>query len=100
MPHGNPALEEPDRKALEEELDRELEQTFPGSDPLKVTRSSPRTQITSTPHLDEPKPDVDRDLLRVLMSTTGNRPSRSAGAATQASSPQDEPYVGRSDWND
>jgi hypothetical protein len=34
------------RKAVEEELDRELEQTFPGSDPPKITRSPPETQIT------------------------------------------------------
>jgi hypothetical protein len=43
------------RKAVEEELDRELEQTFPASDPPKVTRSSPRSQITPKPNVrDEP----------------------------------------------
>jgi hypothetical protein len=50
------------RERVEDELDRELEQTFPGSDPLKVTRSSPRTQITPKPHLPEPhspKPDLE-----------------------------------------
>jgi hypothetical protein len=33
-------------KAVEDELDRELEQTFPASDAPKVTRSAPETQIT------------------------------------------------------
>jgi hypothetical protein len=29
------------RRDVEDELDRELEQTFPASDPLKITRSAP-----------------------------------------------------------
>jgi hypothetical protein len=45
--------EQRERQALEEELDRELEQTFPASDPPKVTRSSPRTQITPKPHIED-----------------------------------------------
>ena len=49
MPDEKPTREQ--RERVEDELDRELEQTFPGSDPLKVTRSSPRTQITPKPHL-------------------------------------------------
>jgi hypothetical protein len=42
-----------ERQALEEELDRELEQTFPASDPPKITRSSPRTQITPKPQIED-----------------------------------------------
>jgi hypothetical protein len=30
---------------VEDDLDRELEQTFPASDPLKVTRSDPGSQF-------------------------------------------------------
>ena len=62
MPDEKPTREQ--RERVEDELDRELEQTFPGSDPLKVTRSSPRTQITPKPHLPAPhasKPDSERD---------------------------------------
>ena len=62
MPDDKPTREQ--RERVEEELDRELEQTFPGSDPLKVTRSSPRTRITPKPHLADPrspKPDLEPD---------------------------------------
>jgi hypothetical protein len=45
--------EQRERKALEDELDRELEQTFPASDPPKVTRSSPDLQITPKPHVED-----------------------------------------------
>jgi hypothetical protein len=37
------------RRKLEAELDRELEGTFPASDPLKVTRSKPERRITPRP---------------------------------------------------
>lgn len=32
--------------AIDAELDEELEQSFPASDPPKLTRSDPETQIT------------------------------------------------------
>jgi hypothetical protein len=51
--------EQRERKAIEDELDRELEQTFPASDPPKVTRSSPDRQITPKPHADD-EPDGAR----------------------------------------
>ena len=38
--------EQREREKIEDELDRELEQTFPGSDPLNITRSIPGRQIT------------------------------------------------------
>jgi hypothetical protein len=38
--------EQREREKIEDELDRELEQTFPGSDPPKITRSIPGSQIT------------------------------------------------------
>src|SRR3954454_18283182 len=38
--------EQREREKIEDELDRELEQTFPGSDPLNITRSIPGSQIT------------------------------------------------------
>lgn len=47
----------PDREKLEQDLDRELEQTFPASDPPKITRSVPATQITSDAETDNPEKD-------------------------------------------
>jgi hypothetical protein len=38
---------DPEREKLDAELDRELEQTFPASDPPKVTRGPTRAQFTS-----------------------------------------------------
>ena len=59
MPQEKPTRERRERKAIEEELDRELEQTFPASDPLKVTRSSPDSQITPKPHVEVDKSEED-----------------------------------------
>lgn len=42
-------LRKQDQRRIDNELDRELEQSFPASDPPKITRSDPETQIT--PHL-------------------------------------------------
>ena len=53
MPERKSTREQDERKAIEDELDRELEQTFPASDAPKVTRSPPRTRIT--PKLAAPK---------------------------------------------
>lgn len=53
MPEDTRRREQRDREAVEEELDRQLEQTFPASDPLKVTRSSPGSQITPKPHVED-----------------------------------------------
>lgn len=44
--------EEREKRELEEALDLQLEQSFPASDPPKVTRSVPATQTT-------PKSDTD-----------------------------------------
>jgi len=38
-----------ERRELDDELSRQLEQTFPASDPPKITRSSPGTRITPRP---------------------------------------------------
>jgi hypothetical protein len=51
MPNKNEARRRRERQALDDELDRQLEQTFPGSDPPKVTRSAPATQITPKPRI-------------------------------------------------
>ena len=59
MPKEKPSREQREREALEEELDRELEQTFPASDPPKITRSSPLSQITPKPQVEENKPEGD-----------------------------------------
>lgn len=49
MPRKNKTREEREKRELDKELDRQLEQTFPASDPPKVTRSTPLTQITPNP---------------------------------------------------
>ena len=49
--------DESDRQTVEDELDRELEDTFPASDPPKITRSPPKTQITPKPHSRDPSED-------------------------------------------
>jgi hypothetical protein len=49
MPKKAETREERAKRELDEELDRQLEQTFPASDPPKVTRSAPATQVTPKP---------------------------------------------------
>ena len=51
MPEEKERLEQRDRQKVEDELDLELEQTFPASDPPKITRSAPKGQITPKPSL-------------------------------------------------
>jgi hypothetical protein len=50
-----------EQEALDRELDQELAETFPASDPPKITRSSPRTQITPDRHHTEPQDDEAAD---------------------------------------
>ncbi len=53
---------ETEREALDKELDFELEGTFPASDPPKITRSSPSSQITPDRHReDEPDSEDARE---------------------------------------
>lgn len=42
MPRESETREQREKRELDEELDRQLEQTFPASDPPKITRSRPR----------------------------------------------------------
>lgn len=53
MPKEKMTREQRERKAVDDELDRQLDQTFPASDPPKVTRSSPDGQITPKPHVED-----------------------------------------------
>ena len=53
MPEKRETREQSDKRELEDQLDRQLEETFPASDPLKVTRSSPASQITPKPNTDD-----------------------------------------------
>jgi hypothetical protein len=53
MPDEKKTRKRSTREDVEDELDRQLEQTFPASDPPKITRSAPRGQVT-------PKPIGDR----------------------------------------
>jgi hypothetical protein len=41
MPKKAETPQEREKRKLDEELDRQLDQTFPASDPLKVTRGAP-----------------------------------------------------------
>ena len=41
--------EQREKRELDNELNRQLEETFPASDPPKITRSNPATQITPRP---------------------------------------------------
>ena len=45
--------EQREKQELEDELNRQLEETFPASDPPKVTRSRPASQITPRPETDD-----------------------------------------------
>lgn len=49
MPKNKETREQREKREIDEELSRQLEETFPASDPLKVTRSNPATQITPRP---------------------------------------------------
>ena len=42
MPKEQETPEQREKRELDEELDRQLEQTFPASDPPKITRGTPR----------------------------------------------------------
>ena len=53
MPEKREAREQSGQREIEDQLDRQLEETFPASDPLKVTRSSPASQITPKPNTDD-----------------------------------------------
>jgi hypothetical protein len=46
MPKQKNADTQREKQELDDELNRQLEETFPASDPPKVTRSSPASQIT------------------------------------------------------
>ena len=46
MPNKKETREQREKRELDDELDRQLEQSFPASDPPKLTRSRPVTQIT------------------------------------------------------
>jgi hypothetical protein len=47
------------QRELDEELDWQLEQSFPASDPPKVTRSAPATQFTPKPSANEEEQETD-----------------------------------------
>jgi hypothetical protein len=55
MPKENVTREQREKREVDDELNRQLEGTFPASDPPKVTRSIPATQITPKPHTGEEK---------------------------------------------
>ena len=59
MPKKKETREEREKRELDAELDRQLEGTFPASDPPKVTRSSPATQVTPKPRIDDKEKGTD-----------------------------------------
>lgn len=44
MPKQDETSKQREKRELDEELDRQLQQTFPASDPLKITRGSTKPQ--------------------------------------------------------
>ena len=62
-----------EKERLDDELDRELEQTFPGSDPPNVTRGAPRAQFTSA---DDKKGRVEdgREITPPVMEVSDQEP--------------------------
>jgi hypothetical protein len=56
------------RSEIEAELDRELEQSFPASDPPQITRGDPDAEITP-----KPRPAHERPPGRPRPSETGGR---------------------------
>jgi hypothetical protein len=53
MPKQAETREERRKRELDDELDRQLDQTFPASDPPKVTRGTPTSQVTPMPSGDD-----------------------------------------------
>ena len=49
MPNEQETREQREKRELDDELNRQLEETFPASDPPKITRSNPASQITPRP---------------------------------------------------
>jgi hypothetical protein len=47
-----------EKRRLDEELDRQLEDTFPASDPLTITRSLPKRRVQK-PHTDNGREEDD-----------------------------------------
>jgi hypothetical protein len=52
------AREQPSRDEIDLELDRELEATFPASDPLKITRRKPQKTAMPKRKSARPKPQT------------------------------------------
>jgi hypothetical protein len=52
MPKEKETPAQREKRELDEELDRQLEQTFPASDPPKITLSVPVKQTTPKSHMD------------------------------------------------
>jgi hypothetical protein len=53
MPKERETREQREKRELDEQLDRELEQTFPASDPPKITRSVRAKPIDSKQQPDD-----------------------------------------------
>ena len=49
MPKHKVTRKERGKRKLDNELSRQLEETFPASDPPRITRSNPASQITPRP---------------------------------------------------
>jgi hypothetical protein len=57
MPKKKETREQRQHQDLDEQLNRELEQTFPASDPLTITRSSPDSQMAPFRNVEDKKTD-------------------------------------------
>jgi hypothetical protein len=61
MPAEQAVREQREKQKLDEALDRELEQTFPASDPPTITRSAPERRTTPNPRADDEQQHRKRD---------------------------------------
>jgi hypothetical protein len=53
MPNEKETRAQREKRKLDEQLDRELEQSFPASDSPTITRHAPDAQITPKPQSDK-----------------------------------------------
>jgi hypothetical protein len=58
MPKETDTQKQHEKRKLDEELDRQLEQTFPASDPPKITRGVPK-RPTPKPRTDNGRQEGD-----------------------------------------
>ena len=79
MPKEKETREQREKRELDDELNRQLEETFPASDPPKVTRSSPASQITPRPGTGDEEQKTGRAAASVEDTRGRSRAGRNSG---------------------